>query len=144
MFNFDETGNLLCFIVHPGGPFWKNKNDGAWTIPKGECEENEDKLQTAIREFYEETGILAEDPFIELGFIKQKAGKLVYSWAFKGQFSGNLNCTSYCELEYPRKSGKIISIPEIDKGGFFNKIECKKLINPAQFEFIEKLEKIVF
>ena len=120
MYKYNKK-ELQFFIVHPGGPFWKNKNEGAWSIPKGECEENEDKLQTAIREMYEETGIEAKQPFIDLGFIKQKAGKTVYGWAFEGEFSGNLNCASTCDIEFPPKSGKVITIPEIDKFGFIIK-----------------------
>jgi predicted NUDIX family NTP pyrophosphohydrolase len=143
MYKYDEKNELQFFIAHPGGPFWKNKNEGSWTIPKGEILDKEDKLLAAIREFYEETGIYAKEPFINLGFIKQKAGKTVYAWAFEGDFLGILNCTSYCEIEFPQKSGKIITIPEIDKGGFFNKNEIKVLINPAQYELIERLENIL-
>lgn len=140
-----KTGNyqIKYFLVHPGGPFWAKKNEGAWTIPKGEFEEGEEIIETAKREMLEETGIEVKEPIIELGWIKQKSGKIVYAWAFEGEYSGVLNCTSTVEIEYPPKSGKIINIPEVDKGGMFTKEEAKKLINPAQFEFIEKLESCI-
>ncbi len=130
-------------LVHPGGPFWVNKNEGAWTIPKGEVDDNADILETAKRELLEETGLTPSDTLIELGSIKQKGGKTVYAWAFEGELNGEIKCTSFCNIEYPIKSGKFIRIPEIDKGGMFSKEETRKLINPAQYEFIEKLEKII-
>ncbi len=129
------------FLVHPAGPFWKNKELGAWSIPKGEFEEGENKLECAIREFIEETGIKPEEPFIELGSIKQKGGKTVYAWGFKGDYLGNLNCTSYVEIEWPSKSGKYINFPEVDKGQLFYKDEANKYMNIMQVEFIERLEK---
>lgn len=129
------------FLVHPAGPFWKNKEYGSWSIPKGEFQEGDDKFECAKREFLEETGITAEGPFIELGSIKQKGGKIVFAWAFKGDYSGNLNCTSFVEIEWPRNSGKLINIPEVDKGGLFLKEDAKKFINEMQYEFIERLEK---
>jgi predicted NUDIX family NTP pyrophosphohydrolase len=138
-----ENNFMKYFLVHPGGPFWKNKNEGAWSIPKGEVEDNEDKLVTAIREVYEETGIKVADQLIDLGSIKQKSGKVVYAWAFEGEFDGELKCTSTCEIEYPPKSGKKIQILEIDKAGMFTKDQCKKLINNAQYEFIERLENLL-
>jgi predicted NUDIX family NTP pyrophosphohydrolase len=131
------------FLVHPGGPFWKNKELGAWSIPKGEFTPDEDKLQTAIREFNEETGMNAIGEFIDLGSIKQKSGKTVFAWAFEGEFNGNFKCESMCDIEYPPKSGKIIQIPEVDKGNMFTRDEAEKLMNSAQFEFIERLEKIL-
>jgi len=143
IYKYDEKNDLQFFIVHPRGRFWKNEKKGSWTIPKGEILEKEDKIPAAIREFYEETGINAKEPFINLGFIKQKAGKTVYAWAFEGDFSGILNCTSFCEIEFPKNSGKMITIPEIDNCGFFNKNEIKELINPAQYELIERLENIL-
>ena len=129
------------FLVHPAGPFWKNKEYGSWSIPKGEFLDGDDKLECAKREFLEETGITPEGPFIEIGSIRQKGGKTVYAWAFKGDFSGNLNCTSFVEIEWPRNSGKFINIPEVDKGGLFIKEDAKKFMNEMQYDFIERLEK---
>jgi predicted NUDIX family NTP pyrophosphohydrolase len=140
-----EDEIIKYFLVHPGGPFWSKKNEGAWTIPKGEIENKEDKQATAIREMYEETGIeiTNKDSLIDLDFIKQKVGKVVYAWAYKGQFSGELKCSSMVEMEYPPKSGKKLNFPEVDKGGMFVKEEAQKLINPAQFDFILTLEKLL-
>jgi predicted NUDIX family NTP pyrophosphohydrolase len=143
MYKIKSTG-AEYFLVHPGGPFWKNKNFGAWSVPKGEFLAGEDKLATAIREFEEETGMKAQGEFIDLGSIKQKSGKTVFAWAFEGDYDGNFNCTSMVDIEYPPKSGKIITIPEVDKGGMFLSDEAKKLINSAQTEFIDRLEKILF
>ncbi len=131
---------LKVFLVHPGGPFWKNKEDGAWSIPKGEIEEGENLLETAKREFKEEVGFEAKGNFFSLGKIQQKAGKIVHAWAFEGDWSGLLMCQSYVEIEWPLRSGKKIKIPEVDKARFFSSEEAKKKINQAQKELIERLE----
>jgi predicted NUDIX family NTP pyrophosphohydrolase len=140
MYKKDDDNNFSFFLAHPGGPFWKNKNDNAWSLPKGEFDpKTEDKLKCAIREFKEETGIEPIPPFIDLGSIKQKSGKVVYGWAFQGDYDGKFNCTSFVDIEWPPKSGKKITIPEVDKAGMFSLKETKKLINSAQYEFIERL-----
>lgn len=140
-----EKGIFYYFLVHPGGPFWKNKDVGSWSIPKGEIEEHEkqNELQTAIREMKEETGIQAKEPFLDLGEIKQKSGKIVHAWAFPGSFSGLLMCQSMVEMEFPPKSGRKIKFPEVDKADMFSLEEAKVKINPAQFELIERFERIV-
>lgn len=132
---------ILYFIVHPGGPFWKNKDQETWSIPKGEPNPEEDLLEAAKREFYEETGIKSQGEFIPLGSITQKSGKVVHCWAFEGDWSGLLMCKSFTKLEWPPRSGKMISVPEVDKAGFFTKEEARKRIIPAQFEIIERLEE---
>ncbi len=139
MYKKGDDKKLKVFIVHPGGPFWKGKDIGAWSIPKGEVEEGEDLLDCAKREFEEEIGITPEGEFIFLGEIKQKAGKIVYCWAFKGDWSGMLLKQNMVEIEFPYDSGKKIKIPEIDKAGFFPVSKAKEKINPAQKEFIERL-----
>ena len=139
-----ENNVVYYFLVHPGGPFWKNKDAGAWSIPKGEIEDHENnELETAIREMKEETGITAKEPFIDLGEIKQKSGKIVHCWAFQGDFSGLFLCQSMVEMEFPPESGKKIKFPEVDKAEMFAKEEAKNKILPAQYEFIERLEKIL-
>jgi predicted NUDIX family NTP pyrophosphohydrolase len=152
LFNFPKTENpkiknlgvLKFLLVHPGGPFWSKKNEGAWTIPKGEFEEEEEMQETAKRELCEETGINVEGPLIDLGYIKQKGGKTVFAFAYEcPECDGKINCTSFVDIEYPPRSGKMIKIPEVDKGGLFTIVEAKKLINPAQYEFLEKIEKIL-
>jgi predicted NUDIX family NTP pyrophosphohydrolase len=130
---------LEFFLVHPGGPFFKNKDDGYWTIPKGEPAENEPLLDTAKREFKEETGIEPIGPFIDLGSTKQKGGKVVFAWAFEKNGANWMN-SNYFELEWPPKSGKKVSFPEIDKGGYFTLEEAKVKINSAQVYFLVKLK----
>lgn len=136
-----KDGKLQIFLVHPGGPFWKDKDDGAWSIPKGEVNEGEDLLKTAKREFEKETGIKPEGEFISLGKIKQKAGKVIHAWVFEGQWGGFLMKQSTIKIEWPPKSDKKIEIPEVDRLEFFNVENAKKKINPAQIELIERLEK---
>ena len=133
---------LRVFIAHPGGPFWKNKDIGCWSITKGEVEEGEDDLlKVAIREFKEETGIDASGKaFIELGTAQQKSGKIVHCWAFEGDWSGLLMCSTYVNMEFPSHSKKFIKFPEIDRAGFFNLEQAKKKINPAQIVFLEMLK----
>jgi predicted NUDIX family NTP pyrophosphohydrolase len=142
MYKFDKEKNLRVFIVHPGGPFWKGKEKGAWSIPKGEPNEGEEMLEAAKREFLEEIGVAPppdNSKYAELGSVTQKSGKEVYGWAVEGDWTGLLICSSYIEIEWPYKSGKIMKIPEIDKAGFFSVEKAKELINPAQFELIERL-----
>lgn len=129
---------LLFFIVHPGGPFWKNKDAGAWSIPKGEVKEGEELIDCAIREMREETGINAAGSFIELGTVKLKSGKIIHAWAFEGDWNGLLQ-SHYTKVEWPISSGKIISVPEVDKAGFYTALEAKKRLNPAQAAFIDGL-----
>ncbi len=138
---------LKVFLVHPGGPFWKDKDEGAWSIPKGELENSDNILETAIREFKEETGIILpnkKEDYVYLGETTQKSGKVVHAYAFEGDWHGLLMCQSFVEIEYPYKSGKYIKIPEIDKANFFSVEEAKKKINPAQFKLIQNLsEKLI-
>ncbi|MBI2452274.1 NUDIX domain-containing protein [Candidatus Pacearchaeota archaeon] len=140
-----KSEKLEVFLAHPGGPFWKDKDLGAWTIPKGEIEKGEDLLETAKREFKEETGIILDPKknFIPLGQITQKSGKIVHAWAIEGDWSGLLMGKSFVELEWPMNSGKKIKFSEIDKASFFPVDKAMKKINPSQAEFIERLEKIL-
>ena len=137
-------GILKVFIVHPGGPYWVNKDVGAWSIPKGEIEENEYKsLDVAIREFKEETGFSTSEPYIPLGTICQKSGKIVIAWAFEGDNNPSLMKSNMIEINYPLDSDKKITIPEVDKGEYFEIEEAKKKINVAQVTFLERLQKIL-
>ena len=137
-------GILKVFIVHPGGPFWTNRDIGAWSIPKGEIEENEYKsLDVAIREFKEETGFSTSEPYIPLGTICQKSGKIVIAWAFEGDNNPSLMKSNMIEINYPLDSDKKITIPEVDKGEYFEIEEAKKKINVAQVTFLERLQKIL-
>lgn len=131
---------LKVFIVHPGGPFWKNKDTGAWSIPKGEFTDEENGLDAAIREFKEETGMKISGDFVELSTVKLKSGKIVYAWAVEGDIdAAAIKCETYIDVEWPPRSGKFISIPEVDKGEWFSADEAKQKINPSQAPLIDEL-----
>jgi predicted NUDIX family NTP pyrophosphohydrolase len=133
---------VQVLLVHPGGPFWANKNLGAWSIPKGEYDEGADKLAAARREFAEELGTPVEGPATPLGDIKQKAGKIVTAFAVEGDFDiGALRSNTF-EIEWPPKSAKRQSFPEVDRAGWFAMDEAREKINPAQAEFLDRLMAI--
>lgn len=140
---------MQVFLVHPGGPFWKNKNEGTWSIPKGEYEEGEDPLQAAKREMLEETGIdadaegLPDSEFLALNPVRQKSGKIVYAWAAKGDFDASELNSNKFEIEWPPKSGKKTTFPEVDKGEWFTIDEAKKRILSYQLPLITDLEKVI-
>lgn len=127
------------FLVHPGGPFWKGKDLGAWSIPKGEFAEGEDPLQAAIREFGEETGQEINGDFLALQPVKQKAGKMVYAWAVEGEADETRIVSNSFKMEYPYKSGKWIVVPEVDAAAWFSAEEAKQKINPGQVPLINEL-----
>lgn len=128
------------FLAHPGGPFFKNKDDGHWTIPKGEFSPDENPMAAAIREFEEETGVLLKaDAFIQLSPIKQKSGKVVHAWATEGDLDADTIVSNTFNIEWPPKSGKITSFPEIDRAGWFSVMEARLKINAAQSAFIDEL-----
>ena len=135
---------MQVFLVHPGGPFWKNKDAGAWSIPKGEFTDDEKPLDAALREFKEETNMDVAGDAIELSPVQLKSGKIVYSWAIEGDVDvSQVTCNSFVDIEWPPRSGKKLSIPEIDKGEWFTVDETKQKINPAQVALIDELmEKI--
>jgi predicted NUDIX family NTP pyrophosphohydrolase len=134
---------LEVFLVHPGGPFWKGKDAGAWSIPKGEFTE-EDPLAAAIREFREETGFsLDGKDFIPLTTIQQKGGKLVLAWAIEGNIDADAIQSNTFKQEWPYKSGKWHSFPEVDKGAWFDMPTARQKINPAQAALLEDLERQV-
>ena len=137
-----KEGILKVFLAHPGGPFFNNKDDGFWSLPKGLIEKNEEYLRTAIREFKEETGITPEGEFLPLGSIKQKNGKIVYAWAFAvGNDENRFIESNTFKLEWPPHSGEIHEFPEIDRAEFFTVEIARKKINEAQIELITRLEK---
>lgn len=134
-----KAKSIEVFLVHPGGPFWKGKEKGAWSIPKGEFTEGEDPLTVAKREFNEETGQTVNGDFFELTPIKQKGGKMVHAWAVEGDADADNIVSNTFKTEWPYKSGKWITIPEVDKAGWFSVDEAKGKINTAQTELIEEL-----
>jgi len=130
---------LEFFLVHPGGPYWKNKDAGSWTIPKGEFSGEEKALAAAIREFSEETGLILPGPFLPLAPILQKGGKKIYAWATAGDMDPASLVSNTFDLEWPPRSGRRESFPEVDRGGWFGIEEAGRLINPAQRAFLEEL-----
>jgi predicted NUDIX family NTP pyrophosphohydrolase len=134
--------NLEIFLVHPGGPFFKNKDNGVWSVPKGIPDDGEDMLQSAKREFAEETGInVHAEKFIYLESIKQKGGKVVYCWAFEGNIEPGYEVKSNnFKVELPKGSGKYYEYPEVDKAEFFPGETAMLKINPAQKDFITRLK----
>lgn len=136
-----ENAIPYFFLVHPGGPFWKNKDAGAWSIPKGEYTDGEDPLDAAIREFTEETGIgLTEDRsrFRPLSPVKLKSGKHVAAWMVEGAADPSAIVSNTFEMEWPPRSGKRMEVPEIDRAAWFTKEEALEKINEAQRHFIEE------
>lgn len=142
------AGLLMCrisegipeyFLVHPGGPFFKNKDAGVWSIPKGIPEEGEVFLDTAQREFFEETGIKPAPPFREIGSVKQKGGKVIHAWTFLGTWDPQtgIKCNTF-PLEWPPRSGKMVSFPEVDRARWMDYAEAVRMINPAQIPFLER------
>ncbi|MGA2864663.1 MAG: NUDIX domain-containing protein [Verrucomicrobiota bacterium] len=134
-----RDGELELFLVHPGGPFWKHKDAGAWTIPKGELAEGEDPLAAAKREFAEEIGLEPQGPFAKLTPIKQKGGKVVWAWAFKGDCDPSLVRSNSFRLEWPPRSGRFAEFPEVDQSAFFRLEAAKEKLNPAQIPLLEEL-----
>lgn len=135
-----EADALFVLLVHPGGPFWRGKDLGAWSIPKGAPEEGEDLLDAAQREFFEETALTAQGPFVALQSVRQKAGKLVHCWAFESARPEKLSPgASTMEIEWPRRSGHKMTYPEVDDVRLFSVDEALKKILPAQAAFIPDL-----
>ena len=145
----NEKAEVL--LVHPGGPFFRNKDAGAWTIPKGEAAANEDLLTRAKLEFEGELGLSSEaaggssTKLIELGSVKQKGGKTVHAWAFAGDLPEDFSLSSNrFELEWPPRSGKTQQFPEIDRASFFSLDEARGKINSAQVDFLDRLAEALF
>ena len=140
---YRATPTLQVLLVHPGGPFWANKDVGAWSIPKGEVEEGEDLVAAALREFQEELGFPPKPPFHPLGQIRQKAGKIVHAWAFEGDCDPTQCKSNSYRIEWPPKSGQWSSYPEVDRADFFDLPTAREKINAAQIPFLETVESLV-
>jgi predicted NUDIX family NTP pyrophosphohydrolase len=135
-----ETLGIEVLLAHPGGPFWRNKNEGAWTIPKGEFADDEDPLAAAKREFEEELG--AAPPvgdYIQLKPIKQKNGKVVHAWAVKGNFDPKALKSNTFEMEWPPKSGRMQSFPEVDRAQWFSPDVAKLKMLIGQGALVDEL-----
>jgi len=138
-----RDGRLQVLLAHPGGPYFVNKDDLAWTIPKGEIEPGEDLLEAAKREFKEETGVTPIGPFTALEPIKQKGGKIVHAWAFKGDCDPSALTSNSFTMEWPPKSGQQMEFPEIDRAEFFDVAAALRKIKAGQEGLIEALQGIV-
>jgi predicted NUDIX family NTP pyrophosphohydrolase len=130
-------------LAHPGGPFWAGKDLGAWTIPKGEPAAGEDALACARREFQEETGLRPEGPFQELGEARQRGGKRVHAWAVRGDADPAALASDLFTMEWPPRSGRTASFPEVDRFEWFDPDEARRRINPAQVMLIDRLEALL-
>jgi predicted NUDIX family NTP pyrophosphohydrolase len=129
------------FLVHPGGPLWAKKDLEAWGVPKGEYGDDEEPLDAARREFFEETGFTASGEFLELGEVKLKSGKRVVAWAFEGDCDPEKLVSNTCKIEWPPRSGNKIEIVEVDRGRWFSPEEALKYIRPEQQPFLNALRR---
>jgi predicted NUDIX family NTP pyrophosphohydrolase len=134
-----RSDGIEVLLVHPGGPFWARKDVGAWSIPKGEPNGEEDLLTTARREFTEEIGVEIPGPFHPLAPVTQKAGKVVHAWAVEGDVDTTKVKSTTMRIEWPPKSGRYIQVPEIDRAEFFDLGTARMKINPAQVPLIDEL-----
>jgi predicted NUDIX family NTP pyrophosphohydrolase len=138
---------LQLLLVHPGGPFWAKKELGAWSIPKGEHDDGEDPRACALRELGEELGpagpTLDAEALLELGAVRQKGGKQVTAWAAEAEFDPSALKSNVFSTEWPPRSGQMRSFPEVDRAEWFAAAEARRKINPAQSEFVDRLERIL-
>jgi predicted NUDIX family NTP pyrophosphohydrolase len=135
-----RAGNLEVLLGHPGGPYWAHRDDGAWSIPKGGMNPGEDALAAAEREFLEETGFAPCGPYLPLGQIVQRGGKVVHAWAFEGDCDPTALQSITTTTEWPPRSGRMITVPELDRVRFFALREARLAINVAQVELLDRLE----
>ena len=148
-----ESAGLLLFrraavdvevlLGHPGGPYWTGRDDGAWSIPKGGILPGEDPLQGAVREFTEETGFVPAGPFIPLGHIIQRSGKVVHAWAFEGDADPAQLVSITCKTEWPPRSRRFIDVPELDRVHFFAIHQARRAINIGQQELLNRLLRAI-
>ncbi|MDK1385869.1 RNA pyrophosphohydrolase [Ensifer psoraleae] len=137
-----ENGALRVLLVHPGGPFWSNRDLGAWSIPKGEYDPDEQPEAAARREFLEETGIAMNGALELLGELRQKSGKLVTAYAGESDLDITDIRSNMFEMEWPPHSGKTQAFPEVDRAGWFSVPEAREKINASQLPFIDRLETL--
>lgn len=135
-----KSGELQVLLVHPGGPFWKKKDAGAWFVPKGEIQPGEEELAAAQREFHEETGFTPAGEYLSLGDVRHKGGKRVVAWAFAGDCDPAAMKSNTFEMEWPPKSGKTSHFPEIDRAAFFSLAAATEKMHPAEFAFLQRLQ----
>lgn len=134
-----RDGALEVFLVHPGGPFWQNKDDGAWSLPKGEYTDEEEALAAAQREFLEETGMSVSGTFRSLAPVRQAGGKIVHAWAIAGDFDAAAIRSNTFTMEWPPRSGKMRSFPEVDRAAWFTLQEARVKILAGQRPLLDEL-----
>lgn len=138
-----RDGRREALLVHPGGPFWQKRDDGVWSIPKGEIGENETGIDVARREFHEELGVPAPDGEVtSLGTVRQAGGKVVHAWALSGDLDVTQTTSNTFEIEWPPRSGKIQRFPEVDRAAWFDLDTARHKMVPAQSAFIDRLEEL--
>jgi predicted NUDIX family NTP pyrophosphohydrolase len=140
-------GELEVLLVHPGGPFWARRDAGAWSIPKGEVDRGEDERACALRELEEETGgafpDAPPDALLPLGEVRQKSGKLVAAWALEGDLDADaITCSTMVELEWPPRSGRTHTFPEVDRAGWFGLDAAREKLIPAQAPLLDRLAEL--
>ena len=139
------TGTALeVLLVHPGGPMWAKRDNGAWSIPKGEYESDEDPLAAARRELTEELGVRPPDgPVQDLGEVRQKSGKVVHGWAVEGDLDVSEITSNTVTVQWPPRSGKTLEIPEVDRAEWFGPELAREKVNPAQVALLDRLSHIL-
>lgn len=137
----EVAGGVQVLLVHPGGPFWAKKDDGAWSIPKGEFAEDEDPLRAAVRECEEEIGLAVSGDFVPLDSVRQPSGKLVYAWAVKTDFDPATLKSNSFPMEWPPKSGQTQEFPEVDRAGWFGLEDARRKILKGQAPFLDQLSR---
>jgi predicted NUDIX family NTP pyrophosphohydrolase len=135
-----RAGALEVFLVHPGGPFWKNRDEGAWSIPKGEFGDDENAFAAARREFAEETGRAIDGDFVPLAPRRQRSGKTVHAWAVEGDLDAAGVRSNLFSMEWPPKSGMTAEFPEVDRAAWFTMAEARAKLLPGQLPFLDELE----
>jgi predicted NUDIX family NTP pyrophosphohydrolase len=143
LYRWNKNKELEVFLAHPGGPFWKNKDEHAWDIPKGEVHDKEDLLECAKRELLEETGVAVQGPFIYLGEVKMNPRKIVHVWACTGNWPGFFLRQHMIQIKWPPVVGKMITIPEVDKAQYFPLEIAKKKVYKSLIPFLERLPEKV-
>jgi predicted NUDIX family NTP pyrophosphohydrolase len=139
----ERDGAVEVFLVHPGGPFWRNKDAGAWSIPKGEFDSSESPLAAARREFAEETGVCVDGTFHPLAPCRQKGGKTVLAFALRADLDAAAIRSNTFEMEWPPRSGRVQSFPEVDRAAWFTLEEARVRINPGQHALLEELRVLL-
>lgn len=134
---------LEVLLAHPGGPYWVRRDEGSWTLPKGECHDGEDALDAACREFNEETGFTPCGPYLPLGELRQKSGKRITAWAFTGDCDPAALQSNQFEMEWPPRTGRRQSFPEIDRAAWFTLDEARRRLIAGQAGFLDALEQVL-